>query len=143
MLCAILNESWLNMVYRGSLTRTPNGLDDKNMEIIINEVALWRPNLHDGFTIKKHGIGTAYIDGNEKKVADKIIYRYAKNYSVGKGDNALFFCLFVRTFETAGEKVEHQLDEIAKTIKEKEVREIITGSKFLAFKYLEASLEDK
>lgn len=48
------------------------------------------------------------------------MYRYAKNYKVGKTS----FVLFVRTYEKDMAKVEKQLDKAAKSVDEKEARKM-------------------
>lgn len=112
------------------------------MEIIIDNIALWRPKINDAFTARASSIGTPYQDKNgARQIATKPIYRYAKTYELKDGKSKLRYSLFVRTFCTDAEKVEEQLDEIAKRIKPAQVRETITNPNYMAFEYLNIYLE--
>lgn len=113
------------------------------MEIIIDNIALWRGKINDNFTIRTSAIGTRYTDKNGgHQVAVKPIYRYAKSYNIKDGDSELKVSLFVRTFDTDAKKVEKRLDEVAKTIKPTQARKVITNPVYTAFEYLNKSLED-
>lgn len=89
----------------------------QTMEIIIDNIAIWRADFHEGYTVREIPPNTQYQDKDGlMKFSDKKMYRYAKNYKVGK----TAFVLFVRTYEKNKAKVEKRLDEVAKTVDEKE-----------------------
>lgn len=108
------------------------------MEIIIDNIAIWRAKINDAFTVRTSAIGTPYKDKNgARQIATKPVYRYAKTYT--KDD--LKFSLFVRTLCTDSQKVEEKLNEAAKTIESAKIREIITNPVYSAFEYLNIYLE--
>lgn len=96
------------------------------MEIIIDKIAIWKTTFHkETFTVREHPTGTRYLnEANIYCISDKPLYRYAKNYKVGKTE----FLLFVRTFNGDKKVVEKQLDEVAKTVKESEAKKAIMAS---------------
>lgn len=113
------------------------------MEIIIDNIALWRPKINDAFTVRTSAIGTPYKDKNGvRQIATKPLYRYAKTYTVKDGKSDLKFSLFVRTLCTDSANVLEQLDEVAKTIKPAKVREVVTNPVYSAFEYLNIYLGD-
>lgn len=113
------------------------------MDIIIDNIALWRAKINDAFTVRTSAIGTRFKDKNgTMQVAVKPIYRYAKSYDVKDGDSTLRVSLFVRTFNTDAKAVEKQLDATAKTIKPAQARKVITNPTYTAFEYLNKYLED-
>lgn len=113
------------------------------MDIIIDNIALWRAKINDAFTVRQSAIGTRYKDKNgASQIAVKPIYRYAKTYAIKDGKSELKVSLFVRTFDTDAEKVEKRLDEVAKTIKPAQARKVITNQIYTAFEYLNINLED-
>lgn len=109
------------------------------MEIIIDKIAIWQPNLHDGFTVRTVPIGTRYLDPKTHiyLISDKIMYRYAKNYKVGKTR----FCLFARTFRDDDKGVEKELNEVAKTITEEYAKSVIAKATFSNFEYTDNFLK--
>lgn len=113
------------------------------MEIIIDNIALWRPKINDEFTIRTSAIGTPYKDkdGNAK-VARKPIYRYAKSFTVKDGEEELGFSLFVRTLSTDSKAAEKRLDDVAKTITPEQARSAVLEPSYSAFRYLNVYLED-
>lgn len=115
------------------------------MDIIVNKVAIWRPKLMDELTIHEHPIGTAVLDEetNLFTEVDKPLYRYAKNYTIGKGANALKYCLFVRSFDNDSKGVEKQLDKVAKGITEEQAKGILFKPEYNDFEYLSIKLEEK
>ena len=125
------------------MTAVPIYRYNQDMEIIIDNIALWRAKINDKFTIKASAIGTKYQDKNgAMQVAVKPIYRYAKTYTVKDGKSDLKVSLFVRTFSTDAKAVEKQLDAAAKTIKPAQARKVITDPIYTAFEYLNINLED-
>ena len=113
------------------------------MEIIIDNIALWRPKINNEFTIRTSAIGTPYKDKNGgSKIARKPIYRYAKSYEVQDGEEAIGFSLFVRTLSTDSKKAEKRLDEVAETITPQQARDALLEPSYSAFRYLNIYLED-
>ena len=113
------------------------------MEIIIDNIALWRAKINDAFTVRTSPIGTRYKDQNgANQVAVKPVYRYAKTYTVKDGKSDLKVSLFVRTLCTDAKAVEKRLDEVAKTIKPAQARKVITNPVYTAFEYLNKYLEE-
>ena len=116
----------------------------EDMEIIIDNIALWRPKINDEFTVRTSSIGTPYKDKNGvRQIATKPIYRYAKTYSVKDGKNELKFSLFVRTLNTDKDTVSEELDKVAKKITAKQAREAIVNPVYSAFNYLNIYLGGK
>ena len=113
------------------------------MDIIIDNIALWRGKINDNFTVRTSAIGTRYQDKKgANQVAVKPIYRYAKTYTIKDGKEELKVSLFVRTFSTDAKKAEERLDEVAKTIKPAQARKVITNPVYTAFEYLNIYMED-
>lgn len=113
------------------------------MDIIIDNIALWRAKINDSFTVRTSPIGTRYKDAKGASVvAVKPVYRYAKSYQIKDDDSELKISLFVRTLCTDAKKVEKRLDEVAKTVKPAMARKVITNPVYTAFEYLNKYLED-
>lgn len=113
------------------------------MELIVDNIALWRAKRIDSLTTNASPIGRPYKDrAGGNKVAAKPLYRYAKNYTVKDGKSKLDFSLFVNTFSTDSEGVEKALDKIAETVTPAQVREVITNPVYTAFNYLNVYLGD-
>lgn len=113
------------------------------MDIIIDNIALWRGKVNNAFTVRTSAIGTRYKDKNgANQVAVKPIYRYAKNYTVKDGKSDLCISLFVRTFSTDAKAIEKKLDKVAKTVKPAQARKVITNPVYTAFEYLNINPED-
>ena len=126
------------------MTLAPKSRYNKDMEIIIDNIALWRGKINDDFTVRTSAIGTRFKDQKgANQVAVKPIYRYAKTYTIKDGDSDLKISLFVRTFSTDAKKAEKRLDEVAKTIKPAQARKVITNPVYTAFEYLNIYLEEK
>ena len=95
------------------------------MEIIINKIAIWKATFHKGYTVRIVPVGTRYLNkANIFGVSDRKMYRYAKNYKVGKTE----FCLFVRSFEEDKDGIEKELDKVAKTVTEAKAKEAVMAS---------------
>ena len=113
------------------------GVYIQNMEIIINKIAMWKATFHKGYTVRIVPAGTRYQNqANIFCVSDKKMYRYAKNYMVGKTE----YCLFVRSFEDDKDGIEKQLDKVAKTITETQAKKAIMASAD-NFEYLDKYLK--
>ena len=104
------------------------------MEIIIDKIAIWTADYYlGGFQVRKMPVGIVYTtDSGIKVKSDKPIYRYAKDYVVGKTK----FILFVRSFRD-DKNIEKELDKVAKELKEDFVKEKIIGASAINFNYLD------
>lgn len=107
------------------------------MEIILDRIAIWKADFHKGYTVRTIPTHTRYQEKGVFAYSDKLMYRYAKNYKVGKTE----FCLFVRTFRDDKNSVETELDKVAKTIKEDYAKKIAMLSTVENFEYLNESLK--
>lgn len=108
------------------------------MDIIIDRIAIWQAKPTKGFTIREVPAGTRYRDHNNVYcVSDKVMYRYAKNYKVGKTD----FCLFARTFRDDATAIETELDKFAKTIDEAYAKKVVAESTLSKFEYTNTYLK--
>lgn len=108
------------------------------MEIIIDNIAIWKADFHKGYTVRTIPTNSPYkTKDGEAKISDKLMYRYAKNYKVGKTE----FVLFVRTFNSKMDKVEKELDAVAKKVTEKKAKEVIAMATMTNFEYLNEYLK--
>lgn len=109
----------------------------------LNRIALWKPKLCDDFTIREAGAGRPYAENNIILKTTAKTYRYAKNYSRGKGKSKVSFCLFVVTYSNDGENAEKQLDKIAKKIDIEFVQKVVSESTTTNFEYTDFFMEEK
>lgn len=108
------------------------------MEIIIDKIGIWKADFHKGYTVRVVPSGIRYSDKTGIiKMSNNKIFRYAKNYKVGKTE----FVLFVRTFLDNKAEVESQLDAVAKKITEKYAREVCARATVNEFDYLNEYLK--
>lgn len=84
--------------------------------LILNRVAIWRPKLNDEFSVRQSPAGRTYFEHNIAKTTQTPTYRYAKNYTIGKGKNTVKFCLMILTPSRSEKIIESFLDDIAKQI---------------------------
>lgn len=105
----------------------------------LNDIAIWKPKLKDEFRAKKSPAGRIYFENNIARKADQPIFSYAKNYTIGDTK----FCLFVMLFESNEKVVEQGLDVFAKTLKESEVKKIVSLVGENDFEYTGGRLEIK
>lgn len=115
------------------------------MNIILDRVAVWLPQTVDGLLVRAMPAGTTYLtkDSLVYKQATQPLYRYVKNYEVGRGKNKVKFCLFVRSFEKDGKVVEAELDRISAELPKEYVEKELTGATFESFAYTDYYLKDK
>lgn len=107
------------------------------MEIILDRIAIWRADFHKGYTVRTIPTNTRYQDKGIYLKSEKTMYRYAKNYKVGKTE----FCLFVRTYRDDKKGVEAELDKAAKTVTEDYAKKIAVLSTIENFEYLNEFLK--
>lgn len=113
----------------------------------LNRIALWRPKLLDDFTIREAGAGRPVVENQIISKTKSKTYRYAKNYSRGKGKDKIKFCLFVVTYSDDAENAEKQLDKIAKKITSNKidietVKEVVSESTNTNFTYTDFFLKE-
>ena len=109
----------------------------------INRVAIWRATLAEEINVKISPPGRHYLENNVEKISDQEMYRYVKNYKVGKGESAIDFCLFIITFSDSINHVEKFLDEVAKTIKPEYAKKVVDESNMTNFAYLDEFYKEK
>lgn len=85
-------------------------------KLILNRVAIWRPKLNDEFSVRQSPAGRVYFEHNIAKTAQSPTFRYAKNYKIGKGKNAVKFCLMVLTPSESEKAIEEFLDKTSEKI---------------------------
>ena len=112
------------------------------MNIILGNIAIWQPKLNDQLTVRPTPPGASYqkTGTNILEIANKPLYRYAKNYKTA-GENGVKYCLFVRTFSTDKDAVERELDAFAETLQAEDVRPAVAGSDSVHFTYSNHYLE--
>jgi hypothetical protein len=115
------------------------------MNIILDRVAVWLPQNVDGLLVRKAPPTTAYLtkDSLVYKQATQPLYRYVKNYEVGRGKDRVKFCLFVRSFEKDWKVVEAELDRISAELPKEYIEKELTGATFESFAYTDYYLKDK
>lgn len=84
--------------------------------LILNRVAIWKPKLNDDFSVRQSPAGRTHFEHNIAKTTQTPTYRYAKNYSIGKGKSATKFCLMILTPFQSEKTIENFLDDTAKQI---------------------------
>lgn len=117
------------------LTLTPIKRQDGSMDIIINRVAVWQPQISDGLVMRKHSIGTIYKrkDSEIYERSTAPIFRFAKNYE----KDGQKFCLFCRVFVNEPAVIENELDKIAEKLDDSYIRRIkvIVANNPMDFEY--------
>lgn len=114
------------------------------LSIVLDRVAIWSPQMSDGLLVRTAPVGTAYLtkDSMVYKQATQPLYRYVKNYEVGK-TKKVKYCLFVRSFEDDGKFVEDELDRIAKNLTKEVVEKSLADATFVSFVYTDEYLTQK
>lgn len=103
------------------------------MDIILNQIAIWRPFSAKKLSVRKSPIGQQYREPNTViyKQAAKPLIRYGKDYFVKK----VGFSLFLRTECEDAAKVEAALDYYAKQITKEYALQAIANSDISIFEY--------
>jgi hypothetical protein len=114
------------------------------LEIYLNRLAVWKPIGVDGISVRPSPSGVSYLtkDSLVYKQSDGPLYRYAKNYEVGKGKNKIKFSVFLRTDRT-DDQIEAEIDEIAKTIPQDYIEKAINDATSTNFIYTDHYIKDK
>ncbi len=99
-------------------------------KLILNRVAIWQPKYGDEFTERPAPAGRTYYENNVAKASNQPMRRFAKNYTLGKGKNAVKFCLMMITFSDASAQIEAFLDATAKSVDIELARKVAAGSSF-------------
>lgn len=84
----------------------------KHLEL--NRIAIWSPKALDEFSVRKSPAGRTALKNGVFTKTDKETYRFAKNYSTGKGKTAQKFCLFFVSYDDDQKNAEAFLDSVAK-----------------------------
>lgn len=113
--------------------------------IELDRVAIWLPQPEEGILSRAMPIGTRYItkDSTVFKQTTQPMWRFVKNYEVGKGKSKVKFCLFVRTFEDEMKSVEAELDRVAKKLTREAVEKLLAGANFVSFSYTDEYIKQK
>lgn len=103
------------------------------MDVIINQVAIWQPCGAKKLHARKMPVGIKYREPNGViyKIANKVLTRYAKDYSIGKTK----FSLFVRSDSDDEKTVENFMNVCAKDMTADYVKNAIAGSSSEKFEY--------
>lgn len=103
------------------------------MDIILNQIAIWKPFGAKKLSVRKAPIGQQYREPNAViyKQATKLLIRYGKDYSVKK----VGFSLFLRTECEDAAKVEATLDYYAKQITKEYALQAIANASISVFEY--------
>lgn len=111
------------------------------LQIYKDRVAVWReaPFIKK-ISTKKLPIGTVYLERGSMvfKPSTAPMFRYVKNYKIGKTK----FCLFVRSFEASAEVVEEKLDIIKGKLTEKYVKAALDSATQDNFTYTDFWLDE-
>ena len=117
--------------------------------IELTRIAIWRPanNLEVGAIHKgvspANSVNCLPKGGSIFQNNMKPLFRYVKNYEVGKGNSKVGFALFVRTMTEDDKSVEKQLDAVAKKITKDEAQAANANPNYLDFQYLNEYLKEK
>lgn len=111
------------------------------MDIILNQIAIWKPCLAKELSIRKSPKGERYREpgGMIYKQAAEPLVRYSKCYAV----DGVEFSLFVRTFCEDKGKVEAALDYYAAKITKEYCLNAVAKADMQNFEYTPFVLEDK
>lgn len=117
-------------------------------KIELTRIALWRSvaNLPTGSMHKSETPANTQAclpkKGSIFQNNPKPLFRYVKNYEVGKGKNKIGFALFVRTMTEADESIESQLDAVAEKINKDDALAANSNPNVLDFQYLNEYLKE-
>lgn len=103
------------------------------MDVVINQVAIWQPCGAKKLHARKMPVGIKYREPNGViyKIANKVLTRYAKDYTIGKTK----FSLFIRTDSDNDKAVESFMDACAKNVTGEYVKSSIAGASIEKFEY--------
>lgn len=106
-----------------------------SMDIILNQVALWRSCGATELNKRFSPVGEKYreVDNPIYKISDKPLIRYAKDYEKDK----IKFCLFIRTMNEDDKNIEKLLDKTAKSIKKEDLLEALAINMDMELTYLD------
>ena len=105
--------------------------------IILDKVAIWRPCVVDELSVRAEPIGRSHQVGSVIVKSDKPIFRYSKNYKIGKGESTIKFCLFIRTHSDAEKSIETFLNKVAKKVDKELAQKMNDDPVFTNFEYLD------
>lgn len=103
------------------------------MDIILNQIAIWKPCGAKELSVRKSPSGQQYRDPNSVIYKNSVnpLIRYAKDYEVKK----VKFSLFLRTDCEDAEKVESALDYYAKQITKEYALKVTANTDYMYFEY--------
>lgn len=103
------------------------------MDIILNQIAIWKPCLVKELDIRKSPKGESYRepDGTVYKQSTEPLLRYSKCYAVDEVE----FSLFLRTFCDDSNRVEAALDYYATKITKEYCLNAIAKADLQSFEY--------
>lgn len=111
-------------------------------KLILDRVAIWKPKLNDGFSVRQSPAGRTYFEHNIAKTTQVPTYRYAKNYIAGE-KNTVKFCLMVLTTSEAQKAVEDFLDNVAKQIDIALAQRVAMAATDTSFEYTDFYLNEE
>lgn len=108
------------------------------MDIILNQIAIWRPFGSDKMLKREAPRGQSFKVAGSPAIqsSDLPLLRYAKDYERFGAK----FCLFVRTFEADETVAEKALDNTAKSLKKTEILQGVAGAGNSNFVYTDKFL---
>ena len=111
-------------------------------QLYLNRVAIWRPKPKDEFASRKSPAGRVYFENGIAKTTQAPTYRYAKNYSVGKGKSAVKFCLMILTPSLSEKAIEKFLDDISKKIDIALAQRVVMSATNTSFEYTDFNYKE-
>lgn len=111
--------------------------------LILDRVAIWCPKPNDNFAVRKSPAGRTYFENNIARTSESELYRYAKNYTIGKGASAVKVCLIMMSKSTAEKQIEKFLDETAKKIDIAFAQRVVMQATMSNFEYTDFNYKEK
>lgn len=110
-------------------------------QLILDRVAIWRPKPKDNFAVRQSPAGRVHFERGIAKTTKNPTFRYAKNYSIGKGKNAVKFCLMLMTESVSEKSIEKFLDDTSKKIDIAFAQRVVMNSTDVSFEYTDFNYE--
>lgn len=112
-------------------------------KLILNRIAIWRPKLNDEFSVRRSPAGRVHFENNIAKTTQSPTYRYAKNYTVGKGKGAVKFCLMIMSEINSEKTFEKLLDTTATKIDIALAQRVVLAATESSFEYTDFEYKEK
>lgn len=115
------------------------------LAIYLNRVAVWKPVAVDGMDKRPTQENVSYLtkDSLVFKQSRGCLFRFVKNYKATLDDKTIDFSLFVRTDRTDDNKIEKELDKIAKELNYEYIENSLKGADFINFNYTDKYINEK